>query len=428
PPVETLEAEQFEEDLPPVETLETEQFEEDLPPVETLEAEQFEEELPPVETLEAEQFEEELPPVETLEAEQFEEELPPVETLEAEQFETEQPTVDIPPVQTISQDAFEDFDAAPASAAEKSDDDAQGWLFDAEPAEEIPPVQTISDEAEEPAETLADEPENTDETAPEQTAVDWIFDAADEGETAVEPVAQETSAPKPKNNVPLGHKLRNDQNIAHLATPVTYQLEVKQLGECVARVALVMDMTGSMRRAYGSGLVHFVISKMLPLAVQFDDDGQLDFWFYANDFVRMPSIGLENYQYAVPQNWGEVMDSLGIVNNEPAVMEDVMRKFSQTKLPVYVIFVTDGGAAYPKKIAELLTEYSYKPIFWQFVGINGSNYGIFENLDIIKNRYVNNSSFFAFDDIRTVPDDFLYDRLLNDFSLWYREIKRLGMI
>ena len=109
-------------------------------------------------------------------------------------------------------------------------------------------------------------------------------------------------------------------------------------------------------------------------------------------------------------------------------IEDVMNYYSGTQSPVYVIFITDGGACNPNEIERLICQSSNMPIFWQFVGINGSNYGIFENLDIIKNRYVNNSSFFAFDDIRTVPDDFLYDRLLNDFSLWYREIKRLGMI
>ena len=413
---EPLEQEWHEEDVQPVEETEPEWSAEAVP-VQTIEPEQTEEEeLPPVQTIEPEQFEEEeLPPVQTIEPEQFEEEeLLPVQTIEPEQ------TV-IPPVQTIGQDAFEDYDAAASSTVEEADDSAQGWMFEAKPAEEIPPVQTINEETE--------ETENEPESTAEHEADDWIFDADDVGETVVpEPQKAEIPANKPQNSVPLDHRLRNDMNIAHLAAPVTYQLEVKQLGECVARVALVMDMTGSMRRAYGSGLVQFVISKMLPLAVQFDDDGQLDFWYYANDFERRPSISLENYQYAVPQNWGEVMDSLGIVNNEPAVMEDVMRKFSQTKLPVYVIFVTDGGAAYHKKIAELLTEYSYKPIFWQFVGINGSNYGIFENLDVIRNRYVNNASFFAFDDIRTVPDDFLYDRLLNDFSLWYREIKRLGMI
>lgn len=362
------------------------------------------EELPPVQTIEEEQ--EEIPQT-TASAENSDDEdeiiLPPVQTLE----NITETVNEIPPVQTLQpsdlegyegDDEDEEEDVMPPSEKAEEQSESPEWIFDTEEkAEELPPVRTLADEQYDNSE------EETD------SASEWIFDADETEETSAVQTAEKADISAENETVSL-------------------QADVKNIGGVTARVALVMDMTGSMRRSYASGLVQNVIDKILPLAVKFDDDGQLDFWYYANGFVRRPPITVENCKSAVPYDWNLLMDSLGIINNEPAVIEDVMRRFSQTKLPVYVVFVTDGGAVYPKRIAQLLTEASFMPIYWQFVGINGSNYSIFENLDMIKNRCVSNAGFFALDDLRSISDDYLYDRLLSGFSAWHKEIKRLGMI
>jgi len=43
-------------------------------------------------------------------------------------------------------------------------------------------------------------------------------------------------------------------------------------------------------------------------------------------------------------------------------------------------------------------------------------------------RYVGNANFFSLDDFRSISDNELYSRLLNEFPLWLREIKKKGMI
>ena len=142
----------------------------------------------------------------------------------------------------------------------------------------------------------------------------------------------------------------------------------------------------------------------------------------------MDSVNVDNYKNAVPKNWESLMASLGCGNNEPAVMELVINEYQSSKLPAYVIFVTDGGVGSANEIQSLITKASKYPIFWQFVGVGGSNYGVLKQLDNMRGRYVDNANFFALDDFRSISDKDLYSRLLNEFPAWLKEIKAKKMI
>lgn len=232
----------------------------------------------------------------------------------------------------------------------------------------------------------------------------------------------------PSNKVSLEKKLSKAPKLVSLAKPIMVQLEKKNLTNTTARVGLVMDITGSMYMAYKNGVVQEIVNKILPLAVQFDDDGQLDFWYYAKTFEHRPAVDLGNYQTAVPDNWKDVMNNLGGTNNEPEVLRDVIEFYRGSSQPVYIIFITDGGMAKKGEIKKLMKQASEMPIFWQFVGVDGSNYGLLENLDELEGRYVDNAGFFAMDDFMSVSNDELYDRLLSEFPVWLNEARRLGLI
>ena len=109
-------------------------------------------------------------------------------------------------------------------------------------------------------------------------------------------------------------------------------------------------------------------------------------------------------------------------------MLDILSTFKDSKEPVYVIFLSDGGISQTQEIQKILIESSKYPIFWQFVGIGGKMYGILEQLDTMSGRYVDNANFFALDDLHDISDAELYDRMLKEFPLWLKEIKKLGMI
>ena len=235
--------------------------------------------------------------------------------------------------------------------------------------------------------------------------------------------------PSAGKKVSLEKKLQSGApHLVSLAKPLELQLEKHHLQDCVARVGLVLDISGSMSSRYRDGTVQDIVNKTLPLAVQFDDDGELDCWYYGSRFKRMPSVNMQNYTSAVPSDWEDLMSNLGYGNDEPKVMQDVIKEYKSGRLPAYVLFITDGGVGSAGQIKKLMKEASYYPIFWQFVGVGGSSYGVLEKLDTMDDRYVDNANFFALDDFKTVSNSELYDRLLKEFPLWLNEIRRKGMI
>lgn len=246
-------------------------------------------------------------------------------------------------------------------------------------------------------------------------------------EVTTQPVPQKTVAQNAR--VSLEKKLEKDApKLVSLAKPLAIELEKRNLQDCIAKVALVLDISGSMSGRYRDGTVQEIVNKTLPLAVQFDDDGELDFWYYGSRPKRMPSVNMRNYQTAIPNNWESLMRSLGYGNTEPLVMKEVLKEYSKSSIPAYVIFITDGGVGSESEIKKVLIEASKEPIFWQFVGVGGSGYGVLERLDNMTGRYVDNANFFALDDFKTVTNPELYSRLLNEFPQWLQEIKRKRMI
>ncbi|MDD4843283.1 MAG: VWA domain-containing protein [Anaerotignum sp.] len=234
---------------------------------------------------------------------------------------------------------------------------------------------------------------------------------------------------KEPSKVSLEKRLQTEApQLVSLAKPLKVSLEKHKLTETIARVALVLDSSRSMTGRYRDGTVQEIVNRTVPLAVQFDDDGELDLWYYGLRAERMPSVNTGNYQHAVPQDLDKLMKSLGYGNNEPAVMKQVIDEYKGSKLPAYVIFITDGDVGSEKDIKKLLIDSSTEPIFWQFVGVGGSGYGVLERLDNMSGRYVDNANFFALDDFRRVDATDLYSRMLAEFPEWLKAVKRLNII
>ena len=247
------------------------------------------------------------------------------------------------------------------------------------------------------------------------------------GEEVVSDPVQEPVAAEPVK-VSLEKKMEKAPELVSLVKPLVFELKKKNLETTVARVGLVLDISGSMVPRFKNGTVQSIVNKTLPLAVQFDDDGELDFWFYGTTARKMDSVNLKNYTVAVPEDWKHLMLDLGGRNNEPIVMRMVVDEYKDTKIPAYVLFITDGGVNQKREIQNIITEASHLPIFWQFVGVGGKNYGILEKLDTMSGRYVDNAGFFALDDFKKVSNEELYARLLEEFPSWLEEIKKKGMV
>ncbi|NEA62639.1 VWA domain-containing protein [Streptomyces sp. SID12488] len=218
-----------------------------------------------------------------------------------------------------------------------------------------------------------------------------------------------------------------------------------------ARVILVLDASGSMSFLYSKGVVADVVERMAAVAAQLDDDGDMQAWTFASNAARLPDLRLgdlpewlrlhvrvgqislfrRSKKPARGLESGQVdMRTVGIQNEEQKAIAQVRTyvRENPAAAPTLVLFFSDGGVYRDAVIERELREAVEEPIFWQFVGLGRANYGVLERFDTLPGRRVDNVGFFAVDDVSTVPDQELYDRLLSEFPTWITAAGQAGIM
>jgi hypothetical protein len=170
----------------------------------------------------------------------------------------------------------------------------------------------------------------------------------------------------------------------------------------------------------------------LPLAIHFDDDGSIDCWAFAAKPQKLSAITLANYSnFIQTDNHGWRSWDVGSrSNDEPKVMEQVISYYldSGDRSPVYILFISDGGVNENGKITRLMSDAAKLPLYWQFIGLGGRDYGILEKLNDMTGRVVDNCGFFALDDLHQVSEEQLYDQLMEEFPDWIKVASAKGII
>jgi hypothetical protein len=221
-----------------------------------------------------------------------------------------------------------------------------------------------------------------------------------------------------------------------------------------AQVILALDISGSMSSLLSSGKVQRAIERILPLALNFDDDGSVEFFPYHHGGFEHPNpITLENIENFVQK---EVLSKyqLGMTNYEPVISlirkklgKDPQKSHAVSSTssggflgfgkktekefgtaskgvaanqPAYVLFLTDGDNGDHAKTEDALREASNEEIFWQFVGIGTTGFAFLEKLDNLSGRFIDNASFFQVNDLDAINDNELYSRLLHEFPQWLK--------
>lgn len=251
----------------------------------------------------------------------------------------------------------------------------------------------------------------------------------EESKEQVGPAAQPKKISLSKEEAVNKLVLEKAPHLVDLTKKAVISLKKKQLVDTIACVALVMDRSRSMHKQYREGDVQKVFDRVLPLALMFDDNKELDVWAFAESFQRLSSIRVDNIKdYVEKEKGGWKKWDVGWRNDEIPVIKDIIKKYKKNVMPVYVIFISDGGIRESAQIKKIITEAAAYPIFWQFVGLGGKNYGILEKLDTLENRIVDNANFFSLDAIDKITDEELYNKLLNEFPLWIKEAKTKAII
>ena len=269
--------------------------------------------------------------------------------------------------------------------------------------------------------------------------------------------------------VRLDKQLANQPpEMVNLVKKAGISLEKKGMYEHRARVALCLDISGSMSGLYRSGKIQQLCERILALAVQLDDDGQVDVFLFGSDAHDVGPLDLNSRAGYVDNmlrrhrleggtNYGKAMRMIRqhYFPDSGAGRRSAPRP---DKLPIYVMFVTDGQTMDPNEARNQVAWSSYEPMFWQFMAIGQSSrnvevagaapppqkkqrgmggflsrliqtdFGFLEELDDMGGRFIDNADFFSVADPMLLPDDQLYDLLMTEYPGWVRMARECGLL
>lgn len=237
---------------------------------------------------------------------------------------------------------------------------------------------------------------------------------------------------------------KKDAKLVSLAKKAAISLEKKGLLDHRAKVALCLDISGSMSGFYRSGAIATLVQRILALGLRFDDDGEIDVFLFGADAHDYGSVGVGDYRDFVPAmqrrypleggtNYGRVM---------ALIRQHYQRDLQAGQQPVYVMFVTDGETQDRSESERQIRDASHEPIFWQFMALGqsktqakgffrrllASDFGFLTYLDDMPGRLIDNTDFFQVADPAEPSDEELYDLLMGEYPQWLAAARKQGLL
>ena len=229
-------------------------------------------------------------------------------------------------------------------------------------------------------------------------------------------------------------------------------LEKAGLSEHRAKVCLVLDISGSMSTLYKQGLVQKFAERILALGCRFDDDGEIDVFLFGENVHQPNPMGIANCAQYVKDviarhplegytRYGRAVQAVRKFYFPDAAGNERTKPF-KAELPVYVMFVTDGGTSDQPLTEKQIRWSSHEPIFWQFMGIGQgrkskntklatyaeSDFPFLEKLDELDGRLIDNADFFSVSSPDEYSESELYDLLMTEYPGWLKLAKQNGML
>ena len=236
---------------------------------------------------------------------------------------------------------------------------------------------------------------------------------------------------QPKDTFNLS-KQDADQVLSLRKDTLGFSLSKLNLNGLKSRVIVIFDISGSTRNYFRNGSMQNIVDRVLPLALQFDDNGELDTYVFSTDYKRMPSISINNYYGYIEREILNRQDSVFWHNTKYApVMKDVYQKFvveEPSNIPTYVLFITDGANDDRRETTNIITQLANHNIFWEFVGIGDEEFEYLQKLDDLQGRRVDNANFMPINDLSELSDQDLYDRLLQEYPQWIQAARRANIL
>jgi hypothetical protein len=186
------------------------------------------------------------------------------------------------------------------------------------------------------------------------------------------------------------------------------------------------------------------VQRIMALGYRFDDDGSIDVFLFGQDDHHYGELTVDTYR-------DFTRDMLGSYELESAtyygkVMARVRRFYRAQpdwgRVPVHVMFVTDGGTGDKRRSETEIIEASREPLFWQFVAIGEtrrrgqesrrrvmpSGFDYLDYLDRMEGRFIDNASFFAVADPTEPTDEELFELLMEEYLRWLEQAVAKGVV
>ena len=188
-----------------------------------------------------------------------------------------------------------------------------------------------------------------------------------------------------------------------------------------ARVFVVLDRSGSMGHLYRNGAVQDVLTRLLPLALRFDDNGELEVYVFNRECTPMPAMSLSNYETYVDR---VIMSNrygpFGGTSYSPVINQTISDYNDKSPYPAFGIFITDGENDDAYATDKAIRKSSKYKIFYQFVGIGYEKFNYLRKLDDLDGRAVDNTAFIKVSDFSQLDDEQLYAKLLEQYPQWLK--------
>ena len=212
---------------------------------------------------------------------------------------------------------------------------------------------------------------------------------------------------------------KHSENLGKVLIDMSKNSKV-DMSKHTARVAMVMDYSGSMGNLFRNGSVQETITRLLPIALKFDDNGELESWIFSNGYERLDAVKLDNYKNYVKEIINPARMRMGGTEYAP-VLENVVTYYKDVEpsnIPAFVIFITDGENSDPKMTDRIVRELSNYNMFVQFIGIGDEDFRYLKKLDDLDGRKTDNTGFIAVKDMNKMTDEQLYTEILRQYKDW----------
>lgn len=248
--------------------------------------------------------------------------------------------------------------------------------------------------------------------------LDKLFGKKPSGHATYVPTPEPTVQEPVAITVPIDMS-KHAENLGKVLSDMSKNSKV-DMSKHTARVAMVMDYSGSMSNLFRNGSVQDTITRLLPIALKFDDNGELESWLFSSHKTRLAAVTLKNYENYVKNVVNRSGMSMGGTYYAP-VLKDVVTYYKDIEpstIPAFVIFITDGENSDESATDQIIRELSNYNMFVQFIGIGNEDFNYLKKLDNLSGRNSDNTGFIKVSDMNKLTDEQLYTEILRQYKDW----------